>query len=65
MAILGHAKKGVSGIKHFYWAQPICLPYTIYEKTQFIGKASDDLAGGNFDGALIAVFRNHIFKEVD
>ena len=32
--ITGRAKTGVSEIKHFNWAQPICLPCrgTIYEK---------------------------------
>ena len=27
MTIYGHAKKGVSGIKHFHWVQPICLHF--------------------------------------
>ena len=26
VAIQGHAKKGVSGIKQFYWIQSVCLP---------------------------------------
>ena len=34
MDTYGHAKKGMSGIKQFYWGQIICLPYrgTTYEK---------------------------------
>ena len=26
VAIKGNVKKGVFGIKHFYWVQSICLP---------------------------------------
>ena len=45
LATYGHAKKGVSGIKHFYWIQPICLPRrgTVYEKMQLVGQAGNEL----------------------
>ena len=44
MDIYGHAKK-VSRIKHFYWIQPICLPYmgTVYRKRHLVGITSNDL----------------------
>ena len=48
--IYSHAKKGVSGIKLFYWVKHICLPCigVIYGKRQKIGIASNgqgDLSG--------------------
>ena len=49
MDIYGHAKEGVSGIKHFYWVKPICLPHkgtnenVPIEKRQLIGIASNEM----------------------